>query len=79
MSSGRCWTITVSDSVIASSSRIMSGMRIAANLRLECVAEGIETSSQLQFLREHGCALGQGYHFSRPLVAEQFVDWMERR
>ncbi|WP_286784509.1 MULTISPECIES: EAL domain-containing protein [Pseudomonas] len=52
---------------------------IAANLRLECVAEGIETSSQLQFLREHGCALGQGYYFSRPLVAEQFVDWMERR
>jgi diguanylate cyclase (GGDEF)-like protein/PAS domain S-box-containing protein len=54
-------------------------LMIAGNLQLECIAEGIETPAQLQFLREHGCALGQGYHFSRPLRAERFVAWMAQR
>ena len=34
------------------------------------VAEGIETQSQLDTLRELGCDLGQGYFFSRPLTTE---------
>ena len=34
------------------------------------VAEGIETQSQLDTLRELGCDLGQGYFFSRPLSTE---------
>ncbi len=49
---------------------------IARNLGLECVAEGIENEAQLDCLREHGCSLGQGYHFSRPLREAEFLDWM---
>ena len=49
---------------------------IARNLGLECVAEGIESQWQLDCLREHGCALGQGYHFSRPLQEADFLAWM---
>ncbi|MEX6502855.1 bifunctional diguanylate cyclase/phosphodiesterase [Pseudomonas zhanjiangensis] len=51
-------------------------LMIAHNLGLECVAEGIENPHQLQLLREHGCALGQGYHFSRPLAEAQFFQWV---
>ncbi|MDG6095018.1 EAL domain-containing protein [Acetobacter sp. AN02] len=37
------------------------------------IAEGIETESQLAWLRDHGCELGQGYYFSPPLPAEDFT------
>ena len=37
------------------------------------VAEGVETREQLAFLQAQRCCEGQGYYFSRPLVAEQFV------
>ncbi|WP_068824957.1 sensor domain-containing protein [Pseudomonas sp. BMS12] len=49
---------------------------IARNLGLECVAEGIENDAQLEWLRQHGCALGQGYHFGRPLGEREFLEWM---
>jgi diguanylate cyclase (GGDEF)-like protein len=42
-------------------------LSIAAQLSLETVAEGIETSAQLEFLAEQGCRFGQGYFFSRPV------------
>ncbi|HEX6678877.1 MAG TPA: EAL domain-containing protein [Actinomycetes bacterium] len=45
-------------------------MQIARTLRLELVAEGVESASQVDRLRELGCQLAQGYHFSRPLEAE---------
>jgi diguanylate cyclase (GGDEF)-like protein/PAS domain S-box-containing protein len=37
------------------------------------VAEGVETAAQFAFLQGQQCGEGQGYYFSRPLVAEQFV------
>jgi diguanylate cyclase (GGDEF)-like protein/PAS domain S-box-containing protein len=37
------------------------------------VAEGVETSQQFAFLQTERCGEGQGYYFSRPLVAEQLV------
>jgi len=42
-------------------------VRLARALGLKTVAEGIETSGQLDWLRGLGCELGQGYYFSRPL------------
>ena len=42
-------------------------------LGMTIVAEGIETQQQLDFLREHGCQLGQGYWFSRPVDAASFA------
>ena len=40
------------------------------SLGLEPLAEGIETDAQRRLLLEHGCEMGQGYLFSRPLPAE---------
>ncbi len=42
-------------------------------LDMTIVAEGIETQEQLDFLRQHGCDLGQGYWFSRPVDAATFA------
>jgi len=37
------------------------------------VAEGVETREQYEFLVQHGCKRFQGFHFERPLPAEDFT------
>jgi len=51
---------------------------MAKPLGLDVVAEGVETPQQLEFLREHGCDIAQGYFFTQPLTAEQFETWVIR-
>ncbi|SFN35582.1 PAS domain S-box-containing protein/diguanylate cyclase (GGDEF) domain-containing protein [Formivibrio citricus] len=46
---------------------------MAHGLKLEVVAEGVETPEQLAFLREYRCDMIQGYYFSRPLPAADFA------
>ena len=45
---------------------------IAKYLNVPVVAEGVETETQLQLLKNAECDLVQGYYFSRPLPAEEF-------
>ena len=40
-------------------------------LRLPILAEGVETADQAQMLKASGCGYVQGWHFGRPMVAEQ--------
>jgi len=40
---------------------------MAHSLKLQVIAEGVETADQLAYLRLHGCDQMQGYYFSRPL------------
>jgi diguanylate cyclase (GGDEF)-like protein/PAS domain S-box-containing protein len=44
---------------------------LAHSLKLETIAEGIETHGQLESLLDLGCESGQGYHFSAPVSAVQ--------
>jgi EAL domain-containing protein (putative c-di-GMP-specific phosphodiesterase class I)/GGDEF domain-containing protein len=46
---------------------------MAKSLGLSTVAEGVETAAQLELLKNMGCDQIQGYFFSRPLPAEDFV------
>lgn len=64
-----------------SSSEVISRaiISLARSLELETVAEGIETQHQLDFLLEEGCEMGQGYLFSRPVAAEQLVEFLSRK
>jgi len=48
------------------------------SLRMQVVAEGVETQEQLAFLREQSCLYGQGYYFSQPLVAEEITQLLGR-
>ncbi|WP_282876499.1 putative bifunctional diguanylate cyclase/phosphodiesterase [Pseudomonas peli] len=44
------------------------------SLKQRVIAEGIEEAAQLEFLRHHHCAEGQGFLFSHPVSAESFGD-----
>lgn len=45
-------------------------VNLGQNLKMEVVAEGVETEAQQQHLQEMGCEFAQGYLFSRPLKHE---------
>lgn len=44
-------------------------------LDIQVVAEGVETKEQLEFLKQYGCDLIQGFFFSRPLPASAFIEY----
>ena len=50
---------------------------MARNLKLHVLAEGVETEEQLAFLQLHGCDAFQGYLFSPPVAAEEFIKFLE--
>lgn len=47
-------------------------INLASSLGMHTIAEGVETASQLAFLRLQGCDEVQGYYFSKPLPKDQF-------
>jgi EAL domain-containing protein (putative c-di-GMP-specific phosphodiesterase class I) len=49
------------------------------SLHMRVVAEGVETREQLAFLQEQGCPEGQGYYFSKPVVAGELTQLLGRR
>ena len=42
---------------------------MARELKLKVIAEGVETTEQLDFLRSHRCDQAQGYLISKPICA----------
>ncbi len=51
---------------------------MARSLKLNVVAEGVETREQTEFLRRHGCHTAQGYFFSRPLPADECLQFVKQ-
>ncbi|MCU1725023.1 MULTISPECIES: putative bifunctional diguanylate cyclase/phosphodiesterase [unclassified Pseudomonas] len=51
-------------------------INLAHNLHLEVVAEGVETTEQLELLRSFGCDQVQGYLISKPLAIEPLVEFL---
>jgi diguanylate cyclase (GGDEF)-like protein/PAS domain S-box-containing protein len=52
-------------------------INLASSLGMLTIAEGVETTGQLNFLRLQGCDEVQGYYFSKPLPAEQFEIYIQ--
>ncbi len=48
-------------------------VRLAQELDLEIVAEGIENAETARALDDLGCQVGQGYHFGRPMPTEELL------
>ncbi|MCD7906460.1 MAG: EAL domain-containing protein, partial [Clostridium sp.] len=49
-------------------------VELASRLQVNTVAEGIETLSQVEYLRRIRCDMVQGYVFSKPLTISEFED-----
>ena len=54
---------------------VRSVIDLAHNFGLRAVAEGVEDAPARDALKQMGCDLGQGYHFSPPLPEKAFRDW----
>jgi diguanylate cyclase (GGDEF)-like protein/PAS domain S-box-containing protein len=64
----------ISDVMLDSdSTELVKGIiTMAHSMHLELVAEGVETDIQEQFLHAHGCHLGQGYRYGKPMPCSAF-------
>jgi EAL domain-containing protein (putative c-di-GMP-specific phosphodiesterase class I) len=52
---------------------------MARNLKIDAVAEGVETQEQRDFLASYGCNRMQGFLFAHPVPVEKFRDLLERQ
>ena len=57
---------------------VEASVRMAKQLGLSVIAEGVETQEQLDFLSSIKCDIVQGYYYSRPIPPEEFETFMEK-
>lgn len=47
-------------------------MQMAHSLKMQTIAEGVETKEQVEFLKSIGCQWVQGFYYSRPIPADEY-------
>ena len=52
---------------------------MSMDLEMECVTEGIETKQQVEFLRESGCVIAQGFYYDKPLPVGEFEGRLQKK
>jgi len=57
---------------------LASLIELLINIGKTVTAEGIETAEQLDWLQAHGCHVGQGYYFSKPITADEAKSLINR-
>ena len=58
---------------------VRTAIGLGHSLGLSVVAEGIEDAATAADLRALGCDIAQGYHFARPMPAEELRAWLHER
>lgn len=58
---------------------VKTSAQLARLLKMEIVAEGIESKHELEFAKSCGIEHAQGYLFSRPLPGEKLLAWLKTR
>lgn len=53
-------------------------VRMAQDLGLTTVAEGVETLEDIELLRQFNCPIAQGYYYSRPLMPDDFIELLRQ-
>jgi hypothetical protein len=66
-----CLLVAATDGRVVYANVVRVMIDLAQNLRMTPLAEGIETQGEVEFLVEHGCPLGQGFHLGRLMPASQ--------
>jgi diguanylate cyclase (GGDEF)-like protein/PAS domain S-box-containing protein len=59
-------------------SMVQAMIQLASGLGMTPLAEGIESVGELEFLRAHGCPVGQGFYFAKPVPAEEIPALVSR-
>jgi diguanylate cyclase (GGDEF)-like protein len=67
--------VTASEDAAVVASTIV---KLAHSLRLQVVAEGVETRAQADFVQKTGCAFVQGFYYGEPMTADMIQDLMTR-
>lgn len=62
-----------------SASLVEAIIGMARSLYLEIIAEGVETSAQVEYLWRHGCLQAQGYFFGRPMAPESLMELLQKQ
>lgn len=75
-------TIKIERNFLRLSSNDLRGKKVIKNiiimckeLKLNIVAEGVETKEHIEFLTSCGCEVAQGFYYSKPVPVEQFVEF----
>ena len=63
----------------ANAAIVRSMVELGHQLDLVVVAEGVETSDELDVVTATGCDVVQGYFYARPMPSDQLDTWLERR
>ncbi|MBO4241754.1 MAG: EAL domain-containing protein, partial [Clostridiales bacterium] len=57
---------------------VSEAIRLAKNLNMKIVAEGVEVKEQVDFLASEGCDMIQGYYYAKPMPGEEYLEKMVR-
>jgi EAL domain-containing protein (putative c-di-GMP-specific phosphodiesterase class I) len=57
---------------------VRSQIAVAACMEIDLIAEGVEEKEQADWLLDAGCALHQGYLYSRPIEVTDLAGYLER-
>jgi diguanylate cyclase (GGDEF)-like protein len=58
---------------------VRTAIRLAKDLGIEVIAEGVETASQARFLAAADCAYAQGYRYGRPVTAARATELLRQK